>query len=126
MSVRRIVPNVRSDRFEQSLEFYTGFLGLDAWTDLGWIATCSSTSNPTAQISLLRSDAPEDPHPNVSIEVADVDQIHVEAQRRGLRVVYPLTDEPWGVRRFFVEDPNGLVLNIVSHALESTRRGSTG
>jgi hypothetical protein len=33
----------------------------------------------------------------------------------GLKVVYPLTDEPWGVRRFFVTDPNGLVINVMSH-----------
>ncbi|MEX2430956.1 MAG: VOC family protein [Dehalococcoidia bacterium] len=114
MNVRRIVPNIRSDRFDESLEFYTEFLGLDAWTDLGWIATCSSTSNPTAQISLLSLDAPT-PHPDLSIEVADVDEVHAQAQQRGLPIVYPLTEEPWGVRRFFVEDPNGLVLNILSH-----------
>jgi hypothetical protein len=29
--------------------------------------------------------------------------------------VHPLTDEPWGVRRFFVRDPSGKVLNILSH-----------
>jgi hypothetical protein len=29
--------------------------------------------------------------------------------------VYPLTDEPWGVRRFFVRDPNGMIVNVVSH-----------
>jgi hypothetical protein len=29
--------------------------------------------------------------------------------------VYPLTNEPWGVRRFFVTDPNGIVINVMSH-----------
>jgi hypothetical protein len=33
----------------------------------------------------------------------------------GLRVVYPLTDEAWGVRRFFVEDPGGSVVNVLAH-----------
>ena len=37
------------------------------------------------------------------------------AIERGLEVVYPLTDEKWGVRRFFVTDPDGLVLNVMSH-----------
>ena len=36
-------------------------------------------------------------------------------QARGYSIVYPLTDEPWGVRRFFTRDPQGLVINIVSH-----------
>ena len=30
-------------------------------------------------------------------------------------VAYPLTDEPWGVRRFFVEDPGGTIVNVLAH-----------
>lgn len=30
-------------------------------------------------------------------------------------IVYPLTTEPWGLRRFFVRAPDGNVLNIVHH-----------
>jgi uncharacterized glyoxalase superfamily protein PhnB len=32
-----------------------------------------------------------------------------------VELVHPLTDEPWGVRRFFVKDPNGVVLNVANH-----------
>lgn len=55
------------------------------------------------------------PQPNLSIEVVDVDQVHATAVTLGLQIVYPLTDEPWGVRRFFVTDPNGVVINVLSH-----------
>ena len=34
---------------------------------------------------------------------------------QGCAIVYPLTDEPWGVRRFFVREPNGKVINVLSH-----------
>jgi uncharacterized glyoxalase superfamily protein PhnB len=44
-----------------------------------------------------------------------VDAVHAEAVRRGAEVVYPLTDEPWGVRRFFLRDPNGVVINVMRH-----------
>ena len=37
------------------------------------------------------------------------------AINNGLKIVYPLTDEPWGVRRFFLLDPNGQVVNVMSH-----------
>jgi uncharacterized glyoxalase superfamily protein PhnB len=47
--------------------------------------------------------------------VGDVDAVHADAVRRGLRIVYPLSDEPWGVRRFFVVDPDGVVINVMSH-----------
>jgi uncharacterized glyoxalase superfamily protein PhnB len=45
----------------------------------------------------------------------DVDACHTAAQLHGYSIVYPLTDEPWGVRRFFVSDPNGVIVNVVSH-----------
>jgi uncharacterized glyoxalase superfamily protein PhnB len=58
------------------------------------------------------------PHASFGVDVGEpaaVDAVHAEAVRRGLRVVYPLTDEPWGVRRFFVEDPGGTVVNVLAH-----------
>jgi uncharacterized glyoxalase superfamily protein PhnB len=60
----------------------------------------------------------ENPSPRLGVDVGEpeaVDAAHAEAVRRGLRVVYPLTDEPWGVRRFFVEDPSGTVVNVLAH-----------
>ena len=45
----------------------------------------------------------------------DVDGAYAEAQERGLEIVHPLTEEPWGVRRFLVRAPDGNVFNIVDH-----------
>ena len=115
MSVRRVVPNIRSDRFDECRIFYVGLLGFEVAMDMGWIMTFVSPTNPTAQISVLGSDATAPVVPQLSVEVADVDAVHAEAVRRGLEIVYPLTDESWGVRRFFVIDPNRVVLNVVSH-----------
>jgi uncharacterized glyoxalase superfamily protein PhnB len=87
---------------------------------MGWILTLVSPSNPTAQLSVLRQDATAPVVAQLTVEVADVDAVHAEALRRGLEVVHPLTDEPWGVRRFFVKDPNGVVVNVVSHRGDAT------
>jgi catechol 2,3-dioxygenase-like lactoylglutathione lyase family enzyme len=115
MSVSRVVPNIRSDRFEECRTFYVELLGFEIAMDMGWIMTFVSPTNPTAQISVMRSDATAPVVPQLSVEVANVDAVHAEAVRRGLEIVYPLTDESWGVRRFFVVDPNRVVLNVVSH-----------
>ena len=59
-----------------------------------------------------------DPQPRFGIDVGDpeaVDAAHAAALQRGLRVVYALRDEPWGVRRFFVEDPSGTIINVLAH-----------
>jgi catechol 2,3-dioxygenase-like lactoylglutathione lyase family enzyme len=115
MSIRRVMPDIRSDRFDECRTFYVELLGFEVAMDMGWIMTFVSPSNPTAQISVLRNDATAPVVPQLTVEVADVDAVHAEAVRRGLEIVYPLTDESWGVRRFFVVDPNRVVLNVMSH-----------
>ena len=115
MTVRRIVPNINSSDPQASKAFYEGVLGLQTAMDTGWIVTFASPANPTAQVSVVASDTRAEPHADISIEVADVDACYAAAQRHGCTIVYPLTDEPWGVRRFFVRDPNGVIVNVVSH-----------
>ncbi len=111
------MPNIQSERIDESRKFYTEVLGLKVEMDMGWIVTFVSPSNPTAQLSLLRGPAPATPQTQMtlSIEVADVDAVHAEALAHGIPIVYPLTTESWGVRRFHVTDPNGIVINVMSH-----------
>ena len=115
MRIRRVVPDIKSQRLAESREFYVDFMGFELAMDMGFVMTFVSPSNPTTQINIVRDDCGSAPMPNVSVEVADVDHMHKRAVERGLEIVYPLTDEPWGVRRFFVVDPNGTVLNIMGH-----------
>jgi catechol 2,3-dioxygenase-like lactoylglutathione lyase family enzyme len=115
MSIRRVVPNIASDKPDTSRDFYTGLLGFQVAMDLGWILTLVSPTNPTAQLSVVREDATAPVVAQLTVEVADVDAVHAEAVRRGVELVYPLTEDPWGVRRFFVNDPNWVVLNVASH-----------
>lgn len=115
MSIRRVVPDIKSRNLPESRAFYVDFLGLELAMDLGFVMTFVSPSNPTAQISVVRDDGGSTLLPDLSVEVTDVDQVHGRAVEHGLEIVYPLTDEPWGVRRFFVVDPNGTVVNVLSH-----------
>lgn len=115
MDVRRIVPNLACTDVREAARFYTGVIGLDSRMDQGWVVGLGSPDNPTAQLQLFTHDASAPVIPDVSIEVGDVDRVHAAAAERGLRIVHPLTDEPWGVRRFFVEDPAGHVINLLTH-----------
>jgi catechol 2,3-dioxygenase-like lactoylglutathione lyase family enzyme len=115
VTARRIVPDLQLKEPDQSREFYAEVLGLRLEMDMGWILTFVSPVNPTAQVTLISEDATAAVLPEVSIEVEDVDGVHAKAVERGLEIVHPLTDEPWGVRRFFVRDPNGAVINVMTH-----------
>lgn len=114
MTIRRVVPDIKSRNLVDSRAFYVDFLGMDLAMDVGFVMTFVSPSNPTAQISVVRDEGSA-LLPHLSVEVADVDHVHKRAIERGLEIVYPLTDEPWGVRRFFVVDPNGTIINVMSH-----------
>ncbi|WP_413104804.1 VOC family protein [Streptomyces sp. Inha503] len=114
MTVRRVVPNVRSAAMRENREFY-GLLGFEEVMNQGWIMTLASTTNPTAQISVLTHDETGPVVPDVSVEVDDVDAAYAAMCDSGAEIVHSLRDEEWGVRRFFVRDPNGRVINVLSH-----------
>ena len=120
MFVKRVVPDFRAEQPAASAEFYSDVLGLEVVMDLGWIVTFVAPGNPAAQISVMQQDAGASVQPDVSIEVDDVDAAHAAAQRLRCEILHPLTDEPWGVRRFFVRDPSGKVLNILSHPSQAS------
>ena len=115
MTVYRVVPDLTGSSTAAATAFYRAVVGLEPVMDLGWIVTLADPADPRIQLSLMTHDATAPVAPDVSIEVDDVDACHAAAVLAGAVIVHPLTDEPWGVRRFFVRDPNGHVINILSH-----------
>jgi catechol 2,3-dioxygenase-like lactoylglutathione lyase family enzyme len=119
VTIRRAIPNLLADDLDKSREFYSGFLGFDVAMDEDGFKMFASPSNRTAQITLADRNNPGQDRgiseAQVSVEVENVDALHADAVRRGLEIVYPLTDEPWGIRRFFVKDPDGTVINVAMH-----------
>ena len=116
--VHRIVPNIYSDNLEACKPFYIDFLGMEPVMDLGWIITFASPQNPATQISILKNDKrilTDNAAVFISIEVSDLEALHKKANEQKIEITYPLTTEAWGVRRFFVKDPNGATLNLLSH-----------
>ncbi|WP_425567903.1 VOC family protein [Plantactinospora mayteni] len=63
----------------------------------------------------MTKDAAASVNPDLSVEVDDVDAAYEAVRATGAEIVHPITDERWGVRRFFVRDPDGKVVNVVGH-----------
>jgi uncharacterized glyoxalase superfamily protein PhnB len=114
VGVKRIKPNILSDRFDESRAFYRDVIGLDGGGGLDWVIFFG-TDRREVQLSVMKLDIKAHIHPEVSIEVDDVDEVYERARAAGAEIVYPLTDEEWGLRRFFVRDPNGAVINVTQH-----------
>lgn len=113
--IRRIVPDLPLVDREGSVDFYVNHLSLRLAMDLEWVMNFVSPAAEHVQMILLRDDLTAPVRPMATIEVADVDRVHDRMVDSGFQVVHPLTTESWGVRRFFVADPNGNVINVMSH-----------
>ena len=118
MNIKRIVPDIPSIQIEKSKSFYIEFMGLKLEMDMGWILTFISKNNPMAQITLVKANSKKELCKNlmVSFEVEDVDKLYQLAIKSQIEIIYEIRNEPWGVRRFFVKDPNNVTINILSHA----------
>ncbi|KOT44768.1 glyoxalase [Streptomyces caelestis] len=117
MTVRRIVPDIQvasEEALDTSRTFY-GLLGFEEVMDMGWVTTLASPANPTAQISFFTEERTAPVVPDLSVEVEDVDAVYERVRASGAEIVREPRDEEWGVRRFFTRDPNGRVVNVLTH-----------
>ena len=115
MTVRRIVANLAAADVARARAFYEELLDLEVVMDHGWIVTLASAASQAPQLSIASEGGSGTPVPDLSIEVDDVDAIYRRAISAKVEVVYDLTDESWGVRRFYLRDPLGRLVNILSH-----------
>ncbi|MBR0655916.1 VOC family protein [Plastoroseomonas arctica] len=116
MTVLRIVANLAARAMPETRDFYVALFGLEVVMDQGWIVTLASGETARVQMSIASEGGSGTPVPDISIEVDDVDAIHARARELGAEIAYDLTDEPWGVRRFFIRAPDGALVNVLSHA----------
>jgi len=116
MKVNRIVANIGTADPGQARAFYQDVLGLELLMDHGWIRTYGNDGMARTQVSFAVEGGNGTPVPALSIEVDDVDEAHYRMVAAGFAVEYGPADEPWGVRRFFVRDPFGQLVNILAHA----------
>ena len=115
MKVRRIVANIETPDAVAARRFYHDVLGLDVLMDQGWIATYGSEERMQVQVSFMAQGGSGTPVPDLSIEVDYVDAALQGMKAAGFAIEYGPADEPWGVRRFYVRDPFGRLVNILSH-----------
>jgi len=115
MAVRRIVSNIGTSSIAEVRRFYETLFDLQPVMDHGWFVTLASGEQALTQIGIATEGGSGTPVPDLSIEVDDVDEVYRRAKRLGIDIAYELTDEPWGVRRFFLKDPAGKLLNVLSH-----------
>jgi catechol 2,3-dioxygenase-like lactoylglutathione lyase family enzyme len=115
MKVKRIVSNVEASNPDAAKTFYEAIFGLTLVMDHGWIRTYSSGEEMQVQISIATEGGSGTPVPDLSIEVDDLDAALSRIEAENIHIEYGPASEPWGVRRFYVRDPFGKLINVLQH-----------
>ncbi|MEJ7635183.1 VOC family protein [Aeromicrobium sp.] len=113
MRIERVLPDLTVNDLEQAVVEHGAALGMTVLMDHGWIVTLGDEAGH--QLSLMSSDATAPVNPDVSVFVSDVHEALERVTAAGLEIIHPLTDEPWGVTRFFYRDSAGRVVNVGAH-----------
>lgn len=115
MAIKRIVSNIQAPDLRSAQTFYGDFLGMQLVMDHGWIKTYASHEMMSPQISIASQGGNAAEVPDFSIEVDNVDELYARAQQFNMEIIYPLTIEEWGVKRFYLKDPFGKTVNLLQH-----------
>lgn len=115
MKVKRIVSNIEASSLEKADTFYKDIFGLDLVMNHGWIRTYGSDEKMTIQISIASEGGSGTAVPDLSIEVDDLEAALKRVKKSKIIIEYGPEIEPWGVRRFYVRDPFGRLINVLQH-----------
>jgi catechol 2,3-dioxygenase-like lactoylglutathione lyase family enzyme len=115
MSVGRITANLFAPDPGALAAFYRAAFGLDLRMDGGFIVTLGAGTGPVL-LSLACEGGSDTPLPHVSIEVEDLDATLAVLRGMAADIAYGPVTEPWGVRRFYLRDPAGNLVNVLSHS----------
>lgn len=116
MKVKRIVANIETQEPDKVGAFYQALFGLDLMMDLGWIQTLGSDQQTSVQLTVASEGGSGTRVPDISIEVDDLDMVLERVMQAGIALEYGPKVEPWGLRRFFIQDPAGKLINVLEHS----------
>jgi catechol 2,3-dioxygenase-like lactoylglutathione lyase family enzyme len=106
---------------EAARAFYVEHFGLSVIFEADWYVQLHGAT-PAVQLAFIRPGHETVPAAFrdtlargvlVSIEVGDATALARRFAARGVPLVYPLTDEPFGQRHFMVVDPSGLLVDVI-------------
>lgn len=115
MKVKRIMSNTATSDLGKAAAFYGDILGLELLMDHGWFQTYGSDERMMVQVSFGSEGGSGTSVPDLSIEVDDIEAASERFKAAGVPIEYGPVSEPWGVRRFYVRDPFGKLVNILQH-----------
>lgn len=125
MMLRDLYPLITTPDLFAARDFHIRHFGLEVLFQASWFVYLTRPGQDGtrgATLAFMHPDHPSNPPGPESfdgrgmiltIEVEDAAAAHDQLRQDGAPILYPLTDEPWGQRRFMTRDPAGVQIDIV-------------
>lgn len=124
MQLQDAYPIIVTDKLTECRDFYTRTLGFQIAFEASWFVYLASAGDRPHGLAFMAADHPsQPPGPEtftgkgmfLTLQVADAALEFERLVKAGVKVAYPLRDEPWGQRRFGLLDPAGVWVDVVQH-----------
>lgn len=118
--VHSIYPVLMTNKIEKSSLFYKTYFGFAEVFASDWYISLSHPDG--GELALISADHETIPAPNrfaakgilINIEVENASQMYNTIQKQDENIiVVALRDEDYGQRHFMVQDPNGVLIDII-------------
>ena len=120
MNLLASYPIIVTDKVEECRAFHARFFGFETIFQASWIAVLGAGGKPIlAFMDPSHPTTPPEPAAFkgeggfLTLQVEDARAEHERITAAGLTLDLPLTEEPWGQRRFGVVDPAGMWVDVV-------------
>ena len=122
MKVVDAYPLITVARLKASRDFFVERLGMTVLFEAHWVAILSSKADGSIALGLMSADHPSrPPGPEtfdgqgviITVQVEDASAAYAHLQACGVPIEHPLSEEPWGQRRFMTRDPSGIRIDVV-------------
>jgi uncharacterized glyoxalase superfamily protein PhnB len=122
MHIKDLYSIIVTNKFVDCRDFYVRWFGFRVLFEASWFVYLAATGDHAFGIAFMAPDHPsQPPGPDVftgrgmflTLQVENASREFERLSRAGVRIAYPLHDEPWGQRRFALFDPSGTWLDVI-------------
>ena len=122
MKTTQFYPVLMTDRVPETAGFYAKHFGFRPVFESDWYVHLQATEDEAVNLAILKGDHRTIPASGrgraagllLNFEVAEVDREYARLRKAGLPILLELRDEPFGQRHFITQDPNGVLIDVIT------------
>lgn len=123
MKISQFYPVIMTSQVAKTAAFYSSHFNMVALFESDWYVHLQSAQDDRVNLAILDGSHESVPELKrgqqacgllLNFEVDDVDLVHAKLLAQGLPILLPLRSEAWGQRHFITEDPNGVMIDVIT------------